>query len=1803
MSSSDAGNGAIDPVLGSREEVSSWLCVQVSSLVGLKAGDIRVDELFSNLGMDSMRATSLMAELSRVTGKRWSPALLWAHPTIRALADRVVSGETTAEFGGSLHPIMRNAPGVDDRIAVIGMACRFPGANDIEAFWRLLETGTDAVKVVPEGRWGTASSVAGKSLASDGMVTAEAGFLDAGIDEFDPLFFGISPREAQEMDPQQRIFLEVAWEALEDAGVPEKSLVGSDTGVFAGAIWHDYADLASGDAERLSSHSATGRALNMIANRLSYVLGLRGPSMVLDSACSSSLLAVHLACQSIWSGESSMAIAGGVNLLLSPGTMVSLSKFGGLSPDGRCKAFDEQADGFGRGEGCGVVVLKPLSRAMADGDSIWCTIRGTAANNDGLSNGLTAPNPVAQEEVLRAAYRRAGVSPHEVHYVETHGTGTALGDPIEATALGTVLGPGRPADRPLCIGSVKTNVGHLEGAAGIAGLIKTALALKHRRVPRNLHFERPNPHIPFDELRLRVPTSSEAWPDDRASYAGVSAFGWGGTNVHVVVEGHRECDPLTPPAVLAEAPRDRPRIAFVCSPYGQQWTGMARNLFRTEPVFRNVLQECDRELAPYTGWSLVEELFQDGPQARTGDVDVMQPLVFAIQAGLAAWFEAAGVRPDAVVGHSLGEIAACVIAGVLDLPDAVRLVHHYSYQQSRVAGPDGGMAVVELSAAELEERLAARDTSICVATRNGPRTTALAGNRAELEAMVAELKTEGVLCAMIRVDLSAHSPAIDPIMADLEKALDGITARPGRIPIISSVTGAPLNWRDISPSYFVRNLREQVRLADATAHLLGEKFDVLLEISANPVLASALEQSVDDSGSAATVLASMRRDGDDRVGPAETLDVLARLGVRVRLPGAEADLVSQLVTLSAKSPQALRDLAGRIADTLGTASEEEADRTGGLPALAQTALRRAHHPYRLALLARTEAEVAEALSAYACGDRLPGLYASERAARDQAKVVFVFPGQGSQWVGMGRELMLREPVFHAAIRACDAAAAAFVDWSIEEQLAAAEGDSAIARIDVIQPVLFAVEVALAALWRSWGVEPDAVVGHSMGEVAAAHVAGVLSLEDAARIICLRSRLLRRASGQGAMLAVELTMEESEKALAGRENAVSVAVSNSPRSTVLSGDRDVLAEIAEQLEDEGVFCRWVKVDVASHSPQMDPLRPDLVAALGAVTPGPGSVPVHSTVTGTVIEGERMTAAYWADNLREPVLFGDRIAGLLWEGADAFAEMSPHPILLPAVEQVAAECGTEAVVLPSLRRNENERDCLLASLGRLHVLGVAARVERVLTPAPYGRKLPHYPWQHERYWFDGPGMEEPGGWEPTVSEPRRGLLGRRLDSAIHPHTHYWQMDFGTRTAAMCDHRIGGAAVVPGAAFVDMAFAAAGQVLPGDRHELSDVLFQQPMVLPERGFARIQVVLEGGPEGGGTVRFFTPEEGGPLCVAQASLTAADTGPAPEPADTARIVERLGDALEGPGYYRALHACGLDYGPAFQGISWIARTDGEALARIRLAPEVSSRAAGHTVHPSLLDSALQSAVAPLLGDDWRATGGFLSEGMARATLYRTPADQAWAHAICRAVDDSQWEADVRVYAPDGTPLAEVVALRIVRLESVPRLGRSPFGAQDQGPSAPADETSESEALRAAVAQLPTGPERRAALETAVRENVAQVVKLPARRVELDRPLRSLGIDSLMSLELRNRLEATFGLRLSATLIWNYPTIRDIAPYLAGRLAIALDDAAGPDVWDTTAVHLPGGPVSDGVPEGAESPEERLERELAELNERVETI
>ncbi|MFB9905678.1 SDR family NAD(P)-dependent oxidoreductase [Allokutzneria oryzae] len=1064
-------------------------------------------------------------------------------------------------------------------IAIVGMGLRLPGgADDPESFWRLLDERTDAVTEVPAARWSGTGGAAGWG-----------GFLSE-VDSFDAGFFGISPREAKRLDPQQRLLLEVTWEALERSGIPPEGLTGSRTGVFVGVVVTDYDKLST--AER-DIYTVTGNGHSFPAGRLSYQLGAQGPSMTVDTACSSSLVAVHLACQSLRTGESTLALAGGVNLMLDPDMTDMLAGSSALSPDGRCRTFDARANGYVRGEGCGVLVLKRLSDAEAAGDPVLAVVRGSAVNSDGRSSGLTAPNVTAQKALLRQALSNARAEPGDIGYVETHGTGTPLGDPIEVEALADVLGAPRTDGSRCVLGAVKTNIGHLEAAAGVAGVIKAVLAMRRELIPANLHMRTLNPRIDLTGTALTIPTEPVPWTTGKL--AGVSSFGISGTNAHVI---------------LAEAP--------------------------------------NQPAAPVT----------DGP--------------------------------------------------------------------------------------------------------------------------------------------------------------------------------------------------------------------VLLPISA-------------------------------------------------------------------RTEPALRALAAAYPDFLAHGAVEVA-RTA--------ASRRHHHEHRAVFVADSRDDLAAKIEAFARGDSPSGVV-SGRASATRPKVAFVFPGQGSQWAGMGRDLYAEEPVFAEALRRCDAAIRAETGWSVIDRLHDFDG------VGVIQPVLFALEVALAELWRAYGVEPDVVIGHSMGEVAAAHVAGALSLEDAVKVICRRSRLLERISGQGAMALVELPLDEAETALSAVADRVSVAAVNGPRSTVVSGDPAAVEQVLAELTDAGVFCRRVKVEVASHSPQVDPLTGDLLAELKDIAPVAGTVPLHSTVTGRSGDGADMDAYYWVRNLRAPVLFGPVVQEHLDGGPVVFVELSPHPILLPSIDEVLTE-GSATVA--SLRR---DRPVFREAVAALHVHGYP-----VTLYTEKGRcvPLPTYPWQRERYWVDPPLRSSRNEGHPLLGEP--------VELATQPGVRVYS---GLLDAPyLMDHRVRDVAVLPGAASVEMALYAT------QAHVLEDIDFERLVELD--GQPSVQLVLQDG-----SFELFCRKESGWERFASGRVS-------DQRASTPVIIprDRCPTEVSGADHYREHAERGIDYGPAFQGVERMWVGDGEAVG---LVVDPNPGRGGHVFHPALLDACFQ-VLGGLIGG-----AALVPVGIDRITVHSGPSERMWVHA--RATGD----------------------------------------------------------------------------------------------------------------------------------------------------------------------------------------------------------
>ncbi|MEZ6138232.1 MAG: type I polyketide synthase [Pirellulaceae bacterium] len=898
-------------------------------------------------------------------------------------------------------------------IAIIGLGCRLPGgADDWQSYWHLLDAGIDAISETPSERWNLQKFYA--SEPAPGKTQSKWGGYVTGIDQFDPQLFGISPREAASMDPQQRMLLEVALRAMEDAGQPQERIAGKPVSVFVGISSFDYAvaGLSFQDRGVISAYSNTGGSSSIAANRISYCFDLRGPSVAVDTACSSSLVAVHMACESIWRGEAHMALAGGVNALLLPDFYVAFSRLGVLSPDGRCKMFDARANGYVRSEGAGMIMLKPLSSALRDKDLIYAVIRSTALNQDGRTQGMTVPSQEAQEELIRAACKKAGVSPGSIQYVEAHGTGTPVGDPLEAGALARVLGRGRPADNPCWVGSVKTNIGHLEAGAGIASVLKVALALHHRRIPANLHFETPNPAIDFETMGIQVPTVGRYWDAvDGTRLAGINGFGYGGANAHIILE---QAPAISTQTMVAAARVDETTFAA--------------------PV-----------LLPLSARSA-------SALAQTADE-------------LASWLDAEGAQ------FHMAEIAGY-------------LAHRRSHREIRA--------------------------------------TACASDR---EGLISQLR----------------------VIADSTQ---------------SELTDTAFSGRDKGPA-------------------------------------------------------------------------------------------------------------------------------------------------------------------------------------------FVCSGQGPQWWAMGRGLLQYSPAFRSVIKQCDAEFSKYGDWSLLEELQRGELDSRMQETSIAQPSIFAIQVALAAVWESWGIRPTAIVGHSVGEIAAAFLSGALDWEDACLVAFHRGRTMDLATSAGAMVAAGLSADEVPNWIAGLEQHVSLAAINGPSSVTISGAADAIESLAQQLEVKGVFCRRLAVEYAFHSPQMEPVREELLHSLRHIQPRRSHSKLVSTVTGQVVTGEELNAEYWWHNVRQSVRFSDAMARLAEDDYQVVVEIGPHPVLAYSIHECFQAAGGSVRCVPSLNRKQDDLLCMSKSLGSLYSLGFEINWAGFYNQPVRKVPAPLYPFQKQRCW----------------SESRESLVTREA-SAHHP-----------------------------------------------------------------------------------------------------------------------------------------------------------------------------------------------------------------------------------------------------------------------------------------------------------------------------------------------------------------------------------------------------------------------------------------------------
>ncbi|NER51880.1 MAG: type I polyketide synthase, partial [Symploca sp. SIO1A3] len=988
-------------------------------------------------------------------------------------------------------------------IAIIGIGCRFPGnANTPESFWQLLSSGEDALREIPLERWDI-NSCYHPDPDTPGKMYIRHASLVSQVDRFDPEFFGISPREANSLDPQQRFLLEVTWEALERAGINPHQLENTQTGVFLGIGQNDYANLSFRQLENINPYDGTGNAFCFAAGRLSYFLGLQGPSLAIDTACSASLVAVHQACQSLRQGESNLALAGGVQLILSPQMTTTLSKLKALSPDGRCKTFDAAADGYGRGEGCGIVVLKRLSDAVKDGDQIWAVIRGSAVNHDGPSSGLTVPNKLAQEKLIQQALKAAKVEASQVGYIEAHGTGTSLGDPMEVRALASVFEQGHNQENPLRIGSVKTNIGHLEAAAGIASLIKVVLQLQQQKIAPHLNFVNPNPYIDWENLPLEVPTQLTPWPSSGGKrVGGVSSFAISGTNSHIVLE---------------EAPREGNR---------QQATGNSEDY---------------------------------------------------------------------------------------------------------------------------------------------------------------------------------------------------------------------------------------------------------------------LERSIN------------------------------------------------LLTLSAKTEIALGELVISYLHYLENHPELE------LKDICYTAnTGRAHFNHRLAVIASERKELAQKLLDHKTGEEVVGLFSGKLSASNNPKLAFLFTGQGSQYVNMGRQLYETQPTFRQTLEQCNQILEPYLEYPLLEVLYLEDGQqsssSLLDQTAYTQPALFAIEYALYKLWSSWGIKPNAVMGHSVGEYVAATVAGVFNLEDGLKLIATRGKLMQQLPPGGEMVSVMASEAKVRQLITPYMEKVAIAAVNGSESVVISGETESMTDIVNKLVSDGVKTKRLQVSHAFHSSLMAPMLAEFEAIAQQISYHQPKISLISNVTGVKADNSIASANYWVNHIYQPVKFAASMETLQQQGSEIFLEIGPKPILLGMGRQcLPEESGTW---LPSLRPGVDEWQQVLSSLGQLYVQGTPVdwsgfdrdyRHQKVV--------LPTYPFQRQRYWVETAKSDADQAISSTKLHP---LINQKFKSPLSKEI-FFESYFSTENYPfLADHLIYDQVVVPGATHISLLLAAASLTLPTTEYQLEDILFPQAIAIEEQGVRTVQVAL---------------------------------------------------------------------------------------------------------------------------------------------------------------------------------------------------------------------------------------------------------------------------------------------------------------------------------------------------------------------------
>jgi len=1178
------------------------------------------------------------------------------------------------------------------------MSCQFPGgANSLDEFWQLLLDGKDAVTEIPEDRW-DADSYYHPDYTIRGKINVKwGGFVD-NVDMFDAQFFSIPPMEALRLDPQQRMLLENTYQALEDAGMDVNKLNGENVGVFVGLSAHDYGDICMHPSEHVNIDGKTisGGSASIASNRISYVFNFRGPSYSIDTACSSSLIAVHNACRSIWNDECPMAVVGGVNSLIKPEITMSFSTGGFLSPNGRCRTFDADADGYIRSEGAGVLILKPLSQAVKDGDKIYTTIISSAINQDGQTDGISMPSQDAQIAVFEEAYKRAHIDPGKVQYVEAHGTGTAVGDPIEATSLGMFIGSKKKNGEKLVIGSVKSNLGHLEPASGVAGLIKLSLAMHKEQIPKNIHFKKPNPKIDFKKYNLEVPTTLIDWPNAKGKdmYAGINSFGFGGANAHVVLQGYEQKNGKTKTVTeKKKANPDRPEI----------FTLSARN--------SNALKEYAKNYIDY---------LENNPDASLYD--------------------------------------------------------------------------------------------IC---------------------------------------------------------------------------------------YTVNN-------------------------------------------------------------------------------------------------------------------------------------KRSHHYHRLAFVVHSKEELAEQLKAYLDGETRPGM-SVDRASMSEVKpkVAFVCSGQGPQWWGMARELYEKEPVFRKVIEDTDKIIKTLTnEWSLIEEMMKDEANSRISETNIAQPTLFAVQVGLAKMWESMGVKPDAIVGHSIGEVAAGYISGVFTFEQAVKVIFHRSDVQQQASGKGKMLAVGLTEDEAAKLIVGNEDKVSVATINGPNLVTLSGEEGVLTKIAEDLDKKDIFHRFLVVKVPFHSPYMEPLKDDLLKALKDIELQDEQIPLYSTVTGGRADKVKFDANYWYKNVRESVRFTSATESIINDGYTVFVELSPHPILSRYIDEMFEKTNKKGKVVASIRRKEEDMLNLLGNLGKLHTWGYPIDFKNLYEEGNF-IELPKYPFQRERFW-----IETKEGRETRIGKKYHPFIKKHIESARSDNDHMWDIVLDKRMLPWIDdHRVQGPIVFPGAGSTEMTLACAKNAFGDDFCYIEDIQFKKALFLPDEGDPpEIQLNVS---TDDGSYSIYSRKNKNDSWTRHVlgKIRHHEEKFEHEEIKLEDVKKRVTEKVNIQPLYDELFSCGLQLGDTFRGITKLWRNDtesglGESYGEIVVPESIRTNIDHYNIHPSILDASFQCLFGSEKREEGKPIGVMVPVNIKKIKFYRKPTLKLYSYGRVEEAKGIFVTGKLWVFDEDGNLCIEIQGFKCRYIE-----------------------------------------------------------------------------------------------------------------------------------------------------------------------------